>query len=389
MKVLARRHVCLISLSAVGVIFFIFQMLTLNYQLAFWSKPEEKLLHGVVAGGWRTANSSIVILYWTSVFDHKVNVTGRDEQYKWPFFAKDENCPVKCELTTNKSRVGEASAVVIHGRDTDEMPTSSNHHTIPWIFHVNESPVYTTAFHDENIMRKFSYFATYRLDSDFPCPQFLKPKLTKPVPFAQKTRLSVAIYSHCEDTRTLYLHRLMKYMQVDSYGKCLQNKAKIAKRKSGNNDHLQAVMAKYKFTFIFPNSDCDYYMTEKIYNALSSGSVPVWMGTDTIDEVLQWGNLKYSVIKVRDFKSPRQLANYLLWLSQNEMEYNRFLKWKYEGFNFPKEYYDSNIGVWWEKGPLYCRVCMKLAKDNHFRSSLNTDKCDGKQRRTLEKWIRE
>ena len=288
----------------------------------------------------------------------------------------------------NKSRAGEASAIVIHGRNTDEMPTSDNYEKVPCIFHLNENPDYTTALHDKNVMKKFSYFATNRLDSDFPCPEFKKPTLTKPVPFALKTGLSVAIYSHCEDTRTLYLHRLMKCMQVDSYGKCLRNKPEIPKSSSGY-DNLQPIFAKYKFTFVFPNSDCDYYMTEKIYNALSSGSVPVWMGTDKIDEVLQWGNLKKSVIKVRDFKSPRKLADYLLWLSQNETEYNRFLKWKYEGFNFPKEYYNSKIGVWWERGPLHCRVCMKVANDRYFRNGLNPDKCDGKQRRTLEKWIRE
>ena len=388
MKLHVRRNACLTLLFIFGTVLLIFQVLALDkYQrIIFWAK--EDVLNGLVAGSQRTTNSSILILYWSTVFGHQVNITSRDKQHKWPFFAVDENCPVKCELTTNKSRAGEASAIVIHGRNTDEMPTTDNYETVPWIFHVNESPDYTTALHDKNIMKKFSYFATYRLDSDFPCPEFRKPKLTKPVPFALKTGLSVAIYSHCEDTRTLYLHRLMKYMQVDSYGKCLRNKPEIPKSGSGY-DNLQPIFAKYKFTFVFPNSDCDYYMTEKIYNALSSGSVPVWMGTDKIDEVLQWGNLKKSVIKVRDFKSPRKLADYLLWLSQNETEYNRFLKWKYEGFKFPKEYYNSKISVWWERGPLYCRVCMKVANDRHFRNGLNPDKCDGKQRRTLEKWIRE
>ena len=74
-------------------------------------------------------------------------------------------------------------------------------------------------------------------------------------------------------------------------------------------------------------------------------------GTDKIDEILQWGNLKTSIIKVRDFASPLRLAEYLLWLSQNEIEYNKFLRWKYEGFAFPKEYYESKLGEWWEGFP--------------------------------------
>ncbi len=384
----ARRYVFFTSLIAAGIVVLIFQILQVDdYQVAFWARKTVR--HGVAAGSLRKANSSILILYWTTVFGRKVNVTSSDKRHIWPFFADAKNCPVKCELTANKSRIGEASAIVIHGRDTEEMPTSSEYDTMPWIFHVNESPDFTKAVHDRNTMKKFSYWATYRMDSDFFCTLFMKPKLTKPVPFAEKTGLSIAIYSHCEDIRTLYLYRLMKYMQVDSYGKCLRNKPRIPKDIKKGYDVLQPIMAKYKFTFVFTNSDCDYYVTEKMYNALSSGSVPVWMGTDRIDEILQWGNLNQSFIKVSDFKSPRELAKYLLRISQNETEYNRFLKWKYEGFKFPKEYYNSTIGEWWEGGPLYCRVCMKLAKDTHFRNGLSVDKCDGKQRRALEKWIRE
>lgn len=366
-------------------------MLVLKYQAVFHPKyiVSEGIPRGITAGSLRNPNSSILILYWTTVFERKVNITGRDKQYNFPYFSVDENCPVKCELTTDKSRIGEVSGIVAHGRDTEEMPMTSEYYTVPWIFFVNESPKYTKAFRNKHIMKKFSYMATYRLDSDFVCTQFYKPRLSKPIPFAQKTGLSVTVYSHCQDVRTLYLYRLMKYMQVDSYGDCLRNKPRLPRTRT-NYETLQAVMAKYKFALVIPNSDCDYYMTEKIYNALSSGSVPVWMGTDTIDEILQWGNLNQSIIKVRDFKSPRQLAKYLLWLAQNETEYNKFLKWKYEGFNFPKEYYSSKVANWWEGGPMYCRVCMKLANDKNIsKSSLNADMCDGKQRRTLEKWIRE
>lgn len=335
----------------------------------------------------RFPNSSILVLYWTRVFDDTVNITDRPRE--WPFFSVGKNCPVRCELSSDKSRLKEASALVIHGRNIAETP-SGNLKSIPRILHVNENPRYTTSLRDKSVMEKFTYSATYRLDSDFPCPEFKQPNLTKPLPFRQKNGLVMAIYSHCENTRTLYMFRLMKYIEVDSYGKCLRNKPRIP----GNHrsDEVKETMRRYKFTLVFPNSDCDYYMTEKISNALSSGTVPVWMGTDKIHEVLQWGNLKHSVIKVQDFASPKALADYLLWLSENEVEYNKFLTWKYEGFGFPMEYYQSPIGQWWEGLPLYCRVCMRLAKDaeeGKGHSGLHVDNCGGKERRTLEKWIRE
>ncbi|XP_028400973.1 alpha-(1,3)-fucosyltransferase 11-like [Dendronephthya gigantea] len=385
-----KRYSIIVSLSVVGILFIIFQISNLK---SYWSGflPTESILNDTIAGtSYHTENSTILILYWSSVFGRKVNVTGIDGKYKFPFFAVSDKCPVKCELTSNKSRIAEASAIVIHGRDAEEMPpASSRHNTVPWIFHANENPVFTKALRNGDIMQKFSYSASYRLDSDFPCPQFYKPKLTRPVAFAKKTGLSVAVYSHCEKTRTLYLHRLMKHMPIDFYGKCMRTMPVLPRTKD-NHGFLVGIMSKYKFAFVFPNADCDYYMTEKIYIALSSGAVPVWMGTDTIDEVLKWGNLKTSVIKVRDFKSPRQLAKHLLWLSRNEAEYNKFLKWKYEGFNFPREYYESRIAEWWEGSPLFCQVCMRLAQTNRsVWRRLDVDNCDGRQRRTLEKWIRE
>lgn len=344
----------------------------------FFDKKNEEF------GRLRSANTSILVLYWTRVFSHKVNVTRN--HHKWPFLSVGKNCPVNCEVSSNKSRLGEASALVIHGTNIDEIP-SKREKSIPWIFHINENPRFAWSLRNKHIMGNFNYLATYRLDSDFPCPEFKRPDLTKPLPFDQKIGLVMAIYSHCEDTRTLYMFRLMKHIQVDSYGQCLQNKPRIP----GNGwvNTVRETMRKYKFALVFPNSDCDYYLTEKIYVTLSSGAVPVWMGTEKIDEVLKWGNLKHSVIKVKDFASPKKLADSLLRLAENEVEYNKYLRWKFEGFDFPTEYYKSAIGQWWEGLPLYCRVCMKLANDPVGHNGLHVDNCSGKQRRTLEKWIRE
>ena len=75
-------------------------------------------------------------------------------------------------------------------------------------------------------------------------------------------------------------------------------------------------------------------------------------------------------------------------LSQNEEEYNKYLKWKYEGFQFPREYYDSAIGQWWDGLPLYCRMCLRIAQDPQGHEGLPVDKCDGHERRTIEKWLR-
>ena len=37
---------------------------------------------------------------------------------------------------------------------------------------------------------------------------------------------------------------------------------------------------------------------------------------------------------------------------------------------------------------LYSRVCLRIAQDPHGHEGLPVDKCDGQQRRTMEKWLR-
>ena len=331
-------------------------------------------------------NKTIVILYWSRVFGStpRVNVNPNS----WPFFYAGNNCPIQCEITTDKRRVHEAAALVVHARNPGEIPPDI-YKNLSWILNTNENPNYTPLLKNPKLMRKFNYLASYRLDSDFPCPEFVKPSLEPPIPFEKKDGLIIVTFSNCELVRTKYISQLMEHIKVDSYGGCLRNKPGLAAKSEVASRHaVMELQRKYKFSIIFPNSDCDYYMTEKIYSALSAGSVPVWLGTDKIDEALKWGNLKNSIIQVKNFNTPKDLADYLNKLSKNKTEYNQFLKWKYEGFQFPKEYYETPIGQWWDGLPLYCRVCMRIAQDPHGHDGLPVDKCDGKQKRTLEKWIK-
>ena len=350
-----------------------------NSNIIVHSKKDEKLPS-------LKRNRSVLILYWSKRF--RLMPIANVNPHVWPFFYAGQNCPTPCELTTDERRVHEASALVVHGGNANELPPKI-YKNISWILHVNENPLKAPSLRNAQIMGQFNYSATYRLDSDFPVTAFLKPNLETPVPFAQKAGLVIAVFTNCELVRTQYLKELMKYIQVDSYGGCLRNKPGLIAREKKTSRHAVTELQRgYKFAIVFPNADCDFYMTEKIYSALSAGSVPIWLGTDRIDEVLKWGNLQHSVIKVKDFASPKALAEFLLKLAKNETEYKKYLKWKYEGFQFPKEYYESPIGQWWDGLPLYCRVCMRIAVDPHGHPGLPVDKCDGTQRRTMRKWWR-
>ena len=137
----------------------------------------------------------------------------------------------------------------------------------------------------------------------------------------------MAAFSNCEPVRTEYMRQLMDFVQVDCYGACLKNKDDLAgiydSGKGKSFKQLKTELAKrYKFTLVFFNQDCDYFVDDQLAHALDAGSVPVVMSTDKLDEFLP-GNLRYSVIKVRDFKSPKHLVDYPKVLDMNETEYKK------------------------------------------------------------------
>ncbi|XP_068698689.1 4-galactosyl-N-acetylglucosaminide 3-alpha-L-fucosyltransferase 9-like [Montipora foliosa] len=330
-----------------------------------------------------------LIIYWSGVRGHKVPVqkTGINHSHFWPFFyaGKPGECPVPCELSSDQSRAAEASAFVVHARPPDIYNLPPIENLAPWILQTNENPVYTPAMHDPKILSQFNLLVSYRLDSDFPAPIYPMPELTPPVPFHKRLGNVLAIFSKCEPVRTEYMRQLMNYIQVDSYGACLKNKegliglyGKIDNRYVFK-DHKLILSKYYKFSLVFMNQDCDYFIDDRLYHALTTGSVPVFMGTEKVDKFLP-GNLKNSIIKVSDFKSPKELAEYLRFLGNNETAYSKYLEWKWKGMG---DIFNTTIGRWWQpRYPLFCQVCMALAKGKLHRG-LKLDYC---QPRRFEDW---
>ncbi|KAF4653266.1 hypothetical protein FOL47_010613, partial [Perkinsus chesapeaki] len=99
------------------------------------------------------------------------------------------------------------------------------------------------------------------------------------------------------------------------------------KRNHKNTSKLKQCMrdiaAKYRFYLSFENSRCNKYITEKFWRPLWKGNVPVVLGglarTD-YDEIAPPG----SYIHVDDFKTTRELSNYLQYLTRNDTAYNEY-----------------------------------------------------------------
>ena len=205
-----------------------------------------------------------------------------------------------------------------------------------------ESPKNNVLFYHEDFISLFNHTSTFRQTSDYPITtQYMnsleelqrQPFMSFPEKDKQDIAPTMFLQSGCNppSDRDAYIHELMKYLQVDSYGACLKNKELPNHLKSPltmHDDSLRDFVGKYKFALTFENAICDDYITEKLWRPLAAGTVPVYKGAPNI---LEWLPDKKSAILVDDFESPKDLANYLRQVAENESEYTKYLDFKKHG----------------------------------------------------------
>ena len=163
----------------------------------FQKAAMKKVQNETASNASQNNTKSWLIVYYSTFFGTRLNL-----HEKW----SKRECPVPCEITSDPSRASEADGIVIHGRDAQMTPPVK---TVPWILQIQENPVYTRALSNANFMSKFNLLKSYRLDSDFPNPTVLLPKLTPPIPFKTKTGIVIAAFSNCEAVRKVYMRQLM------------------------------------------------------------------------------------------------------------------------------------------------------------------------------------
>jgi alpha-1,3-fucosyltransferase 10 len=167
----------------------------------------------------------------------------------------------------------------------------------------------------------------YRLTSDVPLPYLMYDFdfSRKSLPFGEKNGFGAVFISNCRaiNGRATYIHRLMQYIPIDSYGKCFRNET-LTPPLNGSRIWKQSVITRYKFVLTFENSDEWDYVTKKVYHALEMGSIPIYWGSDHIEGFVP----TQSTIDAKQFSGPEELASYIRYLAGNETAYNEYLVWK-------------------------------------------------------------
>ena len=154
-------------------------------------------------------------------------------------------------------------------------------------------------------------------------------------------------------TRAINYNHRQGSTKVDLRGTALLPEAKGEVKVESNTGATKLkVISRYLFYLAFENSNSVDYVSEKVFDGLIAGTVPVYLGAPNIDDYLP-GNK--CIIKAGDFGNAAELGKYLLSLEKNRKEYESYLAWKKEPLR--KSFLDL---IEPEKTPALRRLCYRL-----------------------------
>jgi hypothetical protein len=235
-----------------------------------------------------------------------------------------------------------------------------------WVAWSAESAANYPQLSNAAFMKRFDVTMTYRMDSDIPISYLFEndagmplAEFLAPVPAKHPDRLAAMFISSRFDLsrRFSYASELMRHLDVHSYGTVLNNRS-MPGPDNGSASKL-ALLSSYRFNLAFENSVCSDYVTEKLYDPLRSGCVPVYLGAPNVSRFVP-GERCY--IDVRDYASPRLLAEYLHHLAADDAAYASYFAWKARPFR------PEFLGLAETCGePLGVRLCKWLAASGASR----------------------
>ncbi|KAL7858836.1 hypothetical protein AOLI_G00189380 [Acnodon oligacanthus] len=265
-----------------------------------------------------------------------------------------------CYLTADRSFYYKAHGVMFHLRDIyGDLPNLQKMPRPPqqkWVWMNMESP--------DNAARLvaldlFNLTSNYRRDSDVwvPYGQIVEAsEEDKVFQMPEKNKLVCWIVSNWNNNfkRVKYFNELRQYIKIEAYGRYF--------RKYVSDENYPGIMSSCKFYLSFENSIHKDYITEKLFNPMKLGTVPVVLGPsrENYEEFIP----KDSFIHVDDFKTPQELAEHLKRLDQNQEMYEQYFSWR-KHFVARSSYFGLEHA---------CRICGHVKRNKGYRVFKNLDK---------------
>lgn len=280
-------------------------------------------------------NEEPVIMWWTEGFPGTLDTKYCSEGFQ---------CKVISDRNHTKKFI--IGAYLFYGSNIkfDDMPLPRRPMETIWGLYHEESPRNVEELLHETVLNMFNFSSTFSRYSDVPFPlQYLRSlkDLTSTEYFIETTEknallkdLAPVLYlqSDCETSseRDEYVKSLMKYIKIDSYGACLNNKQLPNKFQEDylnnlNEHEFLKFIAKYKFVIAIENGVCNDYITEKLWRAFVVGSIPIYFGSPTVRD---WLPNNQSALLLQDFNTVEKMLKHVLKLLDDDRLYDNYLDHK-------------------------------------------------------------
>lgn len=209
--------------------------------------------------------------------------------------------------------------------------------------------------------RGYKVIMTTSLSSDVPVGYFSWAEYDIMAPVQPKTEdaLAAAFISNCgaRNFRLQALEMLEELkIKIDSYGSCHRNH-------DGRVDKVKA-LKRYKFSLAFENSNEEDYVTEKFFQSLVAGNIPVVVGAPNI---LDFAPSPEAVLHIKQLSDVALVARTMKHLAANPDAYNQSLRWKFEG---PSDSFKALVDM--AAVHSSCRLCIHLATKIHEEEEKTT-----------------
>ncbi|XP_067940336.1 alpha-(1,3)-fucosyltransferase 7-like [Watersipora subatra] len=279
-----------------------------------------------------------LILFYTTLYGKEIANDYINSDWKM--------CKWKCKLTKNRTDYSGSDAVIFHlynqspeyvGHGYREFIISD----LPrrqstdqkWVLLGREPNAFYYPNQLKHLNNMFNLTLTFQSDADvsipygvyqeLPASEMGKVKVSMN-DFLTKQRNISWLVSNCvtSSRREAYVKKMQQYLKVDEYGKC----GGISTGNQKVSNKFCAVLNDYyKFYLAFENSDCDDYVTEKFWNSLIVGLIPVVRGRRVDYKRIAPPN---SYIHVDEFDSLETLAKHLDMVASNFTLYSQYHEWR-------------------------------------------------------------
>lgn len=244
-------------------------------------------------------------------------------------------CPFDCFITGDSAKAATADVTLSVVPGASALKKGHCPLQKQALFSMENEVYYPNLALSQANMASWDFMGTTHLASDVPLGyggwydfNYLEPPTPKTA-----GAMAVAVISNCagHNGRLQYIRKLMAAgVSVHHVGQCDHNhdwKPPTGESKGRFVDKID-MLRTYKFTLAFENTNVNDYVTEKYFQPLVAGSVPVYMGAPN-SEI--YAPSAHSVIRTDDFPTAEALAEYMIYLSRNEEAYNALLNWKFSG----------------------------------------------------------